>query len=64
MWLSVSEMTIMVIALSITLYHLCRYMRLKFLILLICLLMLADLATIGLSIGLILKETDYLQNNT
>jgi len=64
MWLSVSEMTIMVIALSITLYYLCRYMRLKFLILLICLLMLADLATIGLSIGLILEETDYLQNNT
>jgi len=64
MWVSVCEMSILLIALTITLYHLCRYMRFKFLIILICLLMLSDLATIFLSIGLALEETMYHEDHT
>jgi hypothetical protein len=63
-WVALCEMSILLIALSITAYHLCRYMRFKYLILLVSLMILSDISTILLTIGITAELTEYQETHT
>ena len=62
MWISIGEMSLLLIALTITMIKVCRKNRFRFLIILISLLIVADLAVTFLSVGLYYEQTD-LHNN-
>ena len=52
MWIAIILMSILLIALSITMYRVCRQKNFRFLITLISLLIVADIAIVFLSVGL------------
>lgn len=62
MWISVGEMSLLLVALVITMIRVCQKSRYQFLITLISLLIVADVAVAFLSVGLYYEQTD-LHNN-
>lgn len=62
MWIIISEMSVLLLALSITMIRVCRKNHYQFLITLICLLIVADVATAFLVVGLYYECTDWLHN--
>ena len=62
MWTSLGEMSLLLIALTVTMIRVCRKNRFRFLIILISLLIVADIAVAFLSVGLYCEQTD-LHNN-
>ena len=62
MWITIGEMSMLLVALTITMIRVCRKNRFQFLITLICLLIAADVAAAFLSVGLYYEQTDWHYN--
>ena len=62
MWIIIGEMSLLLIALSITMIRVCRKNRYQFLIVLISLLIVADVASAFLGVGVYYEQTDWLHN--
>ena len=62
MWIIICEMSLLLIALSITMIRVCHKNRYQFLITLICLLIVADVAAAFLGVGAYYEQTDWLHN--
>ena len=63
MWISIGEMSLLLIALIITMVQVCRKNRFRFLIILISLLIVADIAVAFLSVGLYYEQTNLHDNH-
>lgn len=63
-YVSIGEMTVMLLTLSILLVHICKKLSYRFLVTFVSLMICTDIATICLAIGLYAEETSYHDRHT